>query len=178
MRHYSYHIIWLFVQHFSLLDPGFIWSLSVLIEGKFLYLLIWPNRLLLRHNESLVYLMMHPMCYIFNEKWWRKLWGLSSLEPFICLKLKGPIIQPKSAPQIISVSITERLTSCLFCLDLVALLMRIKSNLLVWSNPNQSNRTSPIHWYFPCTNGRYRKEGGLIFPKWGIFSAQSWNSFF
>ena len=38
------------------------------------------------------------------------------------------------------------LTSCLFCLDLAALLML---NLLVWSNPNQSNRRSAIQWYSP-----------------------------
>ena len=47
-------------------------------------------------------------------------------------------------------NITVRLTSCLFCLDSAALLLLNwhQSALLVWSNPNQSNRWSAVQWYF------------------------------
>ena len=48
-------------------------------------------------------------------------------------------------------SITVRLTSSLFCLDGLLLLTYVKwtTVLLVWSNPNQSNRRSTVQWYFP-----------------------------
>ena len=43
------------------------------------------------------------------------------------------------------VSLFLQLTSCLFCLDSVALLMfAITTVLLVWSNPNQSNSRSAV----------------------------------
>ena len=55
-------------------------------------------------------------------------------------------------------SITIWLTSSLFCLEPTALLclywikismIELASDLLVWLNPNQSNRRSALQWYFP-----------------------------
>ena len=50
-------------------------------------------------------------------------------------------------------SITVRLASCFVCLDSAGLLLfKWTIALLVWSNPNQSNRRSAVQWYFPLWN--------------------------
>ena len=48
----------------------------------------------------------------------------------------------------LSESITEQLTSCLFWFSCFAY-VKLASALLVWLNPNQSNRRSAKQWYFP-----------------------------
>ena len=56
-------------------------------------------------------------------------------------------------------NITVRLTSCLFCLDSAALLLLNwhQSALLVWSNPNQSNRWSAVQWDTYCDVSTYKR---------------------
>ena len=66
---------------------------------------------------------------------------------FFCVTIKDRIEQiDQRMNAYLRGSITVWLTSCLFCLPFL-----LSTILLVWSNPNQSNKSTSIQWYFPLS---------------------------
>ena len=78
----------------------------------------------------------------------------AEIEKFLSLRWRSPLHNPQTAAASVNQPLRGRinvhLTSCLVCFDSTALFMLIDwtTVLLVWSNPNKSNRRSAVQWYY------------------------------